>query len=415
MAITLDNGTQAYKDSVQELYNAMAGSDEQEQKLAFENFGESLAEKLASETDVKIETLASKNADTSIMNKRTGRMQLTTNEMSFFNEAVQKQTIEGLDELFPTTIIETIMSDLAKEHPLISAVDKQYTEAAIKMIYSDPAEVVAYWDIIPADIRQILLGAFKQLDVTVSKLSGYIAVTKGYFELGPSWLANYVLTVLREAMAVALEAGIVNGDGKHKPIGMMRKLSGAVDGVYPAKEEVAITELTPLTLAGPRALLAREKMLNGQLSLIINPETNATKVAPNLFFQNTQTGAWSQVALPYGINIIESYAVPVNKAVMGNSKNYLLAVAGNLEIRKYEETLAIEDLDLFIAKFFATGIPKNPNAFVVLDLTGIEGVTVPEPEGPANIVKEDNVNPVNTNESFALNADGTAVTDAPAG
>lgn len=415
MAITLDNGTQAYKDSVQELYNAMAGSDEQEQKLAFENFGESLAEKLASETDVKIETLASRNADTSIMNKRTGRMQLTTNEMSFFNEAVQKQTIEGLDELFPTTIIETIMSDLAKEHPLISAVDQQYTEAAIKMIYSDPAEVVAYWDIIPADIRQILLGAFKQLDVTVSKLSGYIAVTKGYFELGPSWLANYVLTVLREAMAVALEAGIVNGDGKHKPIGMMRKLSGAVDGVYPGKEEVAITELTPLTLAGPRALLAREKMLNGQLSLIINPETNATKVAPNLFFQNTQTGAWSQVALPYGINIIESYAVPVNKAVMGNSKNYLLAVAGNLEIRKYEETLAIEDLDLFIAKFFATGIPKNPNAFVVLDLTGIEGVTVPEPEGPADISDEDNFNPVNPDESFALNPDGTAVTDAPAG
>lgn len=415
MAITLDNGTQAYKDSVEELYNAMAGSDEQEQKLAFENFGESLAEKLASETDVKIETLASRNADTSIMNKRTGRMQLTTNEMSFFNEAVQKQTIEGLDELFPTTIIETIMSDLAKEHPLISAVDQQYTEAAIKMIYSDPAEVVAYWDIIPADIRQILLGAFKQLDVTVSKLSGYIAVTKGYFELGPSWLANYVLTVLREAMAVALEAGIVNGDGKHKPIGMMRKLSGAVDGVYPAKEEVAITELTPLTLAGPRALLAREKMLNGQLSLIINPETNATKVAPNLFFQNTQTGAWSQVALPYGINIIESYAVPVNKAVMGNSKNYLLAVAGNLEIRKYEETLAIEDLDLFIAKFFATGIPKNPNAFVVLDLTGIEGVTVPEPEGPADVADEDNFNPVNPDESFALNPDGTAVTDAPAG
>ena len=415
MAITLDNGTQAYKDSVQELYNAMAGSDEQEQKLAFENFGESLAEKLASETDVKIETLASRNADTSIMNKRTGRMQLTTNEMSFFNEAVQKQTIEGLAELFPTTIIDTIMSDLAKEHPLISAVDKQYTEAAIKMIYSDPAEVVAYWDIIPADIRQILLGAFKQLDVTVSKLSGYIAVTKGYFELGPSWLANYVLTVLREAMAVALEAGIVNGYGKHKPIGMMRKLSGAVDGVYPAKEEVAITELTPLTLAGPRALLAREKMLNGQLSLIINPETNATKVAPNLFFQNTQTGAWSQVALPYGINIIESYAVPVNKAVMGNSKNYLLAVAGNLEIRKYEETLAIEDLDLFIAKFFATGIPKNPNAFVVLDLTGIEGVTVPEPEGPADVADEDNINPVNPDDSFALNPDGTAVTDAPAG
>ena len=415
MVLTLDNGTQAYKDSVQELYNAMAGSDEQEQKLAFENFGESLAEKLASETDVKIETLASRNADTSIMNKRTGRMQLTSDEMSFFNEAVQKQTIEGLDELFPTTIIETIMSDLAKEHPLISAVDKQYTEAAVKIIYADPAEVTAYWDIIPADIRQILLGTFKSLDMTVSKLSGYIALTKGYFELGPAWLANYVLTYLREAMSTSLEAGIVNGDGKHKPIGMMRKLSGAVDGVYPAKAEVAITEMSPVSLAGPRALLAREKMLNGQLTLIVNPETSATKIEPNLFFQSTETGAWSQTNLPYGINVIESYAVPVDKAVMGNTKNYLLAVAGDLEIRKYEETLAIEDMDLFIAKFFATGIAKNPNAFVVLDLTGISGVTVPTPEGPADLETQDNINPVNPDDSFALNPDGTAVTDAPAG
>lgn len=156
-------------------------------------------------------------------------------------------------------------------------------------------------------------------------------------------------------------------------------------------------------------------MLNGQLTLIVNPETNATKIDPNLFFQSPETGAWNQISLPYGINTIESYAVPVDKAILGNAKNYLLAVAGDLEIKKYEETLAIEDMDLFIAKYFATGISKNPNAFVVLDLTGVTGVTVPDPEAPADVVSEDNVNPVNTTDSHALDADGNAVVQAPAG
>lgn len=406
-------GNETYNEAVQGLYNAMSGSDEAQQKEAFENFGEVLAENLKEKALAEVETKMNTRTDNEIMKNRTGRMQLTSEEQAFFNEAVTKQTIEGLEEVFPTTIIETVLTDIAEEHPIISVVDTRYTEAAIKYIYADHAEKTAYWDVIPADIRQILVGTFKTLDMTASKLSGFIALPKGYFQLGPAWLANYVISYLHEAISASLETAIVNGDGNHKPLGMMRNLSGAVDNVYPEKTAVSITDLTPMTLAGPRALLANEKQLNGQISFIVNPVTFETKINPLLFFQNTTTGEWTRTALPNGENVVTSYAVPEDKAIIGNTKNYLLAVAGNTQISTHPDTLAIEDMDLYIAKFFGAGAPKNPNAFVVLDLAGIEGATVPTAEADAEYVAQDNVTPVNPTDSQALDEDGNTKEQLP--
>lgn len=79
--------------------------------------------------------------------------------------------------------------------------------------------------------------------------------------------------------------------------------------------------------------------------------------------------------------------------VFGVLKNYLLVVAADVEITEYKETLAIEDMDLYVAKFFGKGIPKNENAFFVADVTTIEGATVPELEENPAIKPEDTINP----------------------
>ncbi|WP_373565648.1 phage major capsid family protein, partial [Schaalia odontolytica] len=66
-------------------------------------------------------------------------------------------------------------------------------------------------------------------------------VAKAMLDLGPTWLDQYVRTVLSESMAIALEDAVVNGTGKDMPIGMMKDLAGAVvDGVYPDKKAMAI-------------------------------------------------------------------------------------------------------------------------------------------------------------------------------
>lgn len=397
-----------FEDAMQNLHLALASNDDKELEEATKEYSIALAQQMRDEAAIEVSKFQVANTDEQIMAKRGARKLLTSAEKKFFAEAVEKQKIDGLDETMPTTIIEDVMANLTQEHPLLSAIDTQYTAAAVKLIYSDPAKQLAYWDVIPADIRQILIGAFKSLDISASKLSGFIALPKGYFQLGPAWLAKYVIDFLNDVMSASLEHAIVNGDGKLKPIGLNRKLSGATDGVYPLKDTVAINDLTPKSFAGPRALLAKNKMLNGQMSLVINPVTYETKVSHNLFFQNTLDGTWKQLPLPYGENVVQSYAVPENQAILGNLKNYLLAVAGQTEIDEYKETLAIEDMDLFIAKFFGAGIPKNPNAFVVLDLTNIDGVAVPEDEAAAEIVAQDTFSPRANAGSHALDAEGKA-------
>ena len=408
--MNLNDGQANYESAIQNLHQALANTEEgsEETKQAFSDFSEALAEVVSQETTNNISKIRNKRRDNEIMAKRTNRIELTNEEMEFFNEAVEKQTIDSLEHVFPTTIIETVMTDIAQEHPLISEIDSRYTEAAIKYVYADHVEATAYWDVIPADIRQILIGGFKTLDMTVAKLSGYIALPKGYFELGPEWLANYVVTYLREAIQTSLENAIVNGDGNIKPLGMMRQLHGAIDGVYPEKPTVQLTGLTPHDFAPARSLLAKEKMLNGNIAFIVNPVTYETKVNNKLFFQNQQTGAWTKLPLPNGERVIQSYAVPEDRVILGNPKNYLLAVAGDYRVDKYEETLAIEDMDLYIGKLFANGIPKNPNAFVVLDLTTMEAVQVPESQPESEYQAQNTIDPVNPNESHALDKDGNA-------
>ena len=87
------------------------------------------------------------------------------------------------------------------------------------------------------------------------------------------------------------------------------------------------------------------------------------------------------------------HAVTEDKLVFGVPYNYLLVVAGSVEIQEYRETLALQNLDLHIAQFFGKGIAKNENAFFVADISSVEGATIPDLEGPAAIVKEDTINP----------------------
>lgn len=233
-----DKKSEELKSATQDMFNALGTDDEEVQKEALTKFSEALADDVKAHYSREIENYQNSNHDEMIMSNRVDRFRLTSEEKKFFAEAVEKQKIEGLDELFPRTIIETVMNDLTTEHPLLSAIDTQYTEAAIKYIFRKPGDATAYWDVIPADIKQILLESFGELEMTVSKLSGFIALPKAYFQLGPDWLARYVIAYLTETMKATLEKAVVNGDGKLKPIGLMRKLSGAIDNKYPEKEAV---------------------------------------------------------------------------------------------------------------------------------------------------------------------------------
>lgn len=380
----LDFDSKEIKNSRIAMFNAMRDGNKEQQGEAFDQFAESIQNAIKDQAGMAINDIANEMTDEKILENRGIQRPMTTNERKFFNEAVEKQSFENLEETFPETIVEDVLSKIKQEHPLLAEIDTQTVSALMKLIYADPTKKTAFWGKVPDNIRQILTDGFKTLSLESSKLSGFLAVPKGFFQLGPAYLATYVITFLEETMSAALETAVVSGTGKDMPIGMIKKLSGSVDGVYPDKTPIELSDLKPLSLAGIHAALTKAKTDNGQVAAIVNPMSYWAKMFPQLAVQDADNN-WHLITLPTGDVIVESYAVPEDKIVFGVLKNYALGVSSGMELNRYDQTLAIEDMDLFVAKFFGMGIAKNENAFFVADISKMASATIPELEDEADV------------------------------
>ena len=365
-------------DIRQNLFNVMKEGTAEEQAKAFADFTDALQNDIINRAKSDMENLNSVASDNQILVNRGVRKAFTSEEMKYFNAVVSRNGFDGVEEQFPVTIVQEVFKNLRQEHPIISQVDAKDVTGLMTYVLANPNAATAYWGPICADISQMILAGFKEISLKASRLSGFVAICKGMLDLGPAYLGEYIYETIYEIMNTALELVIVDGDGANKPVGMNKSLSNgtAVDNVitYADKVGEAITDLTPAELAGVRALLAAKKMDNGTVAFLVNPATYWLKVFPKLATK-TESGAYVVGTLPSGETVIQSQAVPVDTAIIGVLKNYLLAVSGKLEVKEYDQTLAIEDMNLYIAKMYATGTPKDKDAFVVLDLSGVSGAT----------------------------------------
>ena len=368
----------------QALFNALQHGNEDEQQSAFTNLFEDIQNSVMERANAEIAKFGTNYSDEQILTNRGTRKPLTSEEKKFLNAVIERKGFEGVEVAFPKTMVEDVFKNIREEHPILSRVDVRDTTGLAQYIYADPTKTTAYWGPICEDIKQMILDGFKSVDLESSRLSGFVAICKGMLELGPVWLATYLTEVIYEIMNTSLELGVVAGNGKNQPIGMIKKLSGAVDSVYPDKEKVTLSNFEPKSLAGIRAAMAKEKTDRGEVVILVNPMTYWLKVFPALAFRN-DAGTWVLDVLPTGEEIIRSHAVPEDTLIFGVLDNYFLGVAGDIRIDRYTETLAIEDMDLYIAKFYGYGIPKNKNAFFVADISTVAGGTLApiETETPA--------------------------------
>ena len=358
---------------------ALRTEDADKQDEAFLNLLNGLENEIMDNAQKTIEARMTNDSDDEILVHRGVKRALTSAEKKYFNAVVERKGFDNVNEAFPKTIVQDVFKHLKTEHPLLSKIDMQDTTALATYIFAKPNKATAFWGPICEDIKQMILEGFNEVNLQSSRLSGFVAVCKGMLELGPNWLAEYVTTLIYEIMATSLELAIVAGTGKNQPIGMIKKLSGATDSVYPDKDKIALTELNADSLVGVRAALAKAKLDDAGVAILVNPVTYWAKVFKSLVLR-TPEGEFVKDRLSTGEEIIQSYAVPEDTLVIGNPKNYFLGVSGETRLDKYDQTLAIEDMELYIAKFYGYGLAKDPNAFFVADIKGVKGATVPELE-----------------------------------
>lgn len=372
----LDKTKNENQEEQQKLLNALKSDDEKVMATAMVEFANSIQERILKEA---AEVAQNEFNDQRVLAERGVRI-LTSQETKYYNEVISNEGFAGVEELVPATVINRVFDELEGNHELLSAIDFVNTTGITDWITKNGDVNPAFWGKITDTIKEKLDNGFNVIKTNLYKLSAFIPVAKSMLDLGPTWLDKYVRTVLAEAMAIAFEEAIVNGTGKDQPIGMLKNLAGAVvDGVYPNKSATAITDLKPATLGTqimyPLTHDGKRKVSN--VLLVVNPADYWSKIFPATTFL-TQNGTYVYGVLPIPATIIQSVSVPVGKMAAGVGKDYFLGVGSTREIVVAKELRILEDEDVYVTKQYANGQPKDNDAFLVFDISGV-ATEIPEP------------------------------------
>ncbi|MDT2597375.1 phage major capsid protein [Enterococcus dongliensis] len=313
---------------------------------------------------------------------------LSARERKFFNEITTDVGYKE-EKLLPQETIDRIFENLTTAHPLLAEIGMVNAGLRLKFLKSETSGV-AVWGKIYGEIKGQLDAAFSEEESIQSKLTAFVVVPKDLKDFGPAWVESFVSTQIDEAFAVALEAAFLAGDGNDKPIGLNRQVQEGVSitgGVYPEKTALGdltfadsattVKELTNVYKHHSTDEKGHAVAVDGKVVMVVNP-SDAWDVKRQYTSLNAQ-GVYV-TALPYNLKIVESLAQVAEKVVTFVNGRYDAYIGGGITLRKYDQTLAIEDMDLYTAKQFAYGKAKDDKAAAVWNLK----VNAPEdttPEG----------------------------------
>ena len=329
-----------------------------------------------------------------------GVRQLTAKETEYYQKLAEamrakdpKQALANMDVVMPETVIDAVFSDLRTSHPLLSRITFMSTNAAVKVIMNTNGHQEAVWGPLCGEIIKELASGFKEVDTGLLKLTAFLPVCKAMLDLGPVWIDNYVRQILTEAVANGLESGCVSGDGKDKPIGMNRQVGDGVSvsgGVYPEKEKIVVTDFSASTVGNLLSMMAMDE--NGKhravsdLILLVSPQDYFQKILPATTMM-APDGTYRNNVLPYPIDIIQTAALDNGEAILGIASRYFAAAGsptgGNIEFSDHYRFL--EDERVYLIRAYANGMPMDNNAFLHLDISGLQPLTwkVQQVDGPA--------------------------------
>lgn len=362
---------------------------------AFTDFADTVQQNVMEEYNTYKQT-----QDSTILAKR-GIHQLTSKESKFYQTVMgamkssnPRQAITDLDIAFPETIIDNIIDDIKAAHPLLDAISFTNTTILTKILVNKQGTQLAVWGQLNDAVTKELKGAIGKLDLTMCKLSAFMPIAKDMLEVGEEWIDAYIRATLSEAIALATETAIIDGDGNNQPIGMNRSVADNVTvtgGAYPKKTKVTLTSFNPVSYGAILGTLSQAP--NGKtrpvsnVLLIVNPNDYFTKIFPATTVRASD-GTYSHDVFPFPTTVIQSPAVAAGEAIMGLAEKYFMGIGAGTNGGKIEfsdEVKFLDDERVYLTKMYGNGRALDDNAFVLLDISGIKAanleVTVKEVEG----------------------------------
>lgn len=367
------------KEACKQLQEAFTTGDEQQIQEAWDKFHESVAQSVQQDY---IEATGNER----ILAQR-GYRQLTAQEKKFYeNLAVAaksknyKQELTSLieGEAMPTTVMEDVYKDLIEEHPLLNRISFTNVMYLTRLILNDHTVQKAEWGQINSEITKKIDSSFRVLELIQCKLTAFALIPKDMLDLGPVYLDNYVRTILKEALATALEGAIISGTGKDMPIGLDRDIHEGVsvsssDG-YPQKTAVKITSFMPAEYGAVLAKLAKtekDRMRTfDEVTLICNQQDYLLKVMPATTVLNSN-GTYTQNVFPFPTEVIRSNELKTGTAILCLPDEYFMGIGasreGNIEFS--DEFKFLEDLRTLKIKMYAMGRAFDNTVAILLDIS----------------------------------------------
>lgn len=394
------------------LMKAIKGGNEKEIKNAWNDFQNAIAE----DVKAKFDEIKDSN-DSKILSDR-GVRQLLSKEKNFYQKMIEtakssnpKQAFDDLlaaEGGMPETVYEDVFNDLKTEHPLLSKINFKSVKYLTHWLLSNQGENSAIWGQINDEIKKQIEGAFKNVSLTQGKLSAYIFINEDMLDLGPEFLDAYIREVLKEAIALGLENGIINGCGVNgEPVGLNRKIAKNVSinqtTGYPEKTDIKITNFAPSTYGDLVSKLAKSEndktRTFTKVDLICNPIDYFKKIMPATTVLTNQ-GTYAHDLFPVPTDVSQSVAVPEGKAILCLLDRYFFGLGaakeGNIEYS--EEYKFLEDLVTYKAKLYGAGMAEDDTVAILLDISELDPafITVRNEVNVANVVETKNITPTDS-------------------
>ena len=391
MSMSKDLIANAKKQNAAALAAAFKSGDDEQMTAALATFCDDVQDAVLQNA---AEVAEQRNADNAIMAAR-GVHVLTSAEMSYYNaltDALKSENpraaVTNIDVAMPQTIIDGIIGTIKTEHPLLDRLNFTNTSYLTRIITASSTAGLAQWGKLNAQVTQEVNGALKEINLTLCKLTAFMCISTDLLDLGPQWLDQYVREILAEALAMALETAVVNGDGKDKPIGMIRDVSASAnvqDGKYPAQTPTELTELTPKAMGAIVKKIARDpKDSTGatarpvnDLIFVVNPFDYWGNIMPATSYQRPD-GTWAHDILPIPADLFQSAAIAQGKAVLGMASKYFVGLGVTSKdgvITQDDSVHFFEDERAYKIKLQGNARPLDEYAFVYIDISKLDPET----------------------------------------
>ena len=316
-----------------------------------------------------------------------GLRTLTSEENEWYEKFIgavktgTKQAITDLDKAMPITILDRVLEDMKKSHPLLEAINIQNAAGAMRLVLNGTqmSAKLGSWKAIGSSITDQVAGQIKEIDVATLKYTAYFLIPKDFvkfnFGFAPMWVDQYIRIILAETIANGLEKTIIQGDGDSQWIGLAFDVSTNVGGVYSEKEAISMTDWDQYA-----GIIANNLLVDGnsdyrefdEVLMVVNPVDYVKKIRPA---QNVISGAGiiDFVNHCFPTKVVVSAFVTAGTAKVGIAKNYFAAINGGTSgiVEYSDEAKFLDDVRTYTTRVYGNGRPIDNTSFVNLDISNL--------------------------------------------